>query len=369
VKNNINPIILSKKLVRSNAIDKSFIRKIPLELKLHRTRLTPLPSRLFLHNYLNWIPHAYSEGKKILRKQQDIKFIFATTPGFYSLIVGYLLKKKFHLPLIVEYNDPWSFNPYESEKKITPNKIINYFLEKRILKSAEAIIVPNIGFKDFLISHFPHIKKKSFNVLVHGLELIDTSNNLQGSDNEIIFTFAGSLYGRRSAAPLLQIISELKKEGLFQDIKFKLNIFGKYNEEQLISMIKRFDLSDYVYLGGFITRDQVFTEIKGSNLAVHIGEDLNYPSLSMKIGDYLSCRKRILYIGREDTYTANFLKENDFGDIIPINDLKLGKRKLSEIITQLKNGKFIAEIEDKKLIDYTWDANVEKFKEIIKKFI
>ena len=36
------------------------------------------------------------------------------------------------------------------------------------------------------------------------------------------------------------------------------------------------------------------------------------------------CSKKILYLGREDSYTANFIKKNNFRLTIPINNVQKG---------------------------------------------
>jgi glycosyltransferase involved in cell wall biosynthesis len=369
IKENIFPIILTRQVGKNDSLDISCLKQIPPKLEYYRTSVISISPKLFLYNYIHWIPHAYFKAKKILKRRNDVKFIFATCPSYYSLIVGFLLKRKFKLPLIIEYNDPWSFNPYAEGPKITPNKIFNFFLEKKILNAADVIIILSSPLKDFLISHFPNVKNKTIRVLEHGIKDIKITDDKIRKDKKIIFSYAGSLYAKRSAVPLLKIISELNQEGLFNDVEFVFNIFGKYDESSLTSIINKLKISNLISLKGFIPREQVFTEIINSNLAIHIGEDLKYPTLSFKVMDYLSCRKKILYLGREDSYTSEFLKEHDFGDVIPLNNLNKGKEILKQIINSIKSGNYISEIEKVKLEGFSWEATVKKFLEIIQKIL
>lgn len=49
-------------------------------------------------------------------------------------------KKKINIPFVLEYRDSWSYNPYEKKIEIWFSKKINFFLEKRILRSANLIV-------------------------------------------------------------------------------------------------------------------------------------------------------------------------------------------------------------------------------------
>ncbi|MFX0106326.1 MAG: hypothetical protein ACFE75_12675, partial [Candidatus Hodarchaeota archaeon] len=172
----------------------------------------------------------------------------------------------------------------------------------------------------------------------------------------------GHLYGQRNIVPLLKIISDLKKKSFFKNQEFILKIFGKYDKLFLKKYIKRLGIQDQVYLGEYLTRSRIFEEISECNLAVHIGENVNYPTIAFKVWDYLSCRKKILYLGREDSYTAQFLKKNNFGIIIPINNINEGKKIFEELLKDLKKSNFANLIEKEKLVQYSWDNIVDKFR-------
>lgn len=53
----------------------------------------------------------------------------------------------------------------------------------------------------------------------------------------------------------------------------------------------------------------------------------------------MSRRKKVLYLGREGSYTAKFLKENNLGFIIPINNINLGVQKFIKLIEELNKKK------------------------------
>ncbi len=369
VKEKIFPIILTKKIDKNKIFNKSLIKEIPSSLNIYRTPLFELKNK-FLHLidpffkydfYLQWIPFAYSKAKKILRENKNIKFIYASAPYFHTHIIGYLLKKKFNLPLVIEYRDPWSFNPYHEKIESWLNKKINLIIEKRILKSADIIITVSSELNSFLKTKFSFIQNKPIFSIANGLNVDKFYNYPKKNYKEIIFTFTGALYEKRSIVPLIKLIFEIKKENFFRDFRFSMRIFGNYKKEPLKYIIKKLNIEDSIILGDLIPRSEALNEIIKSDLAIHIGENLNYPTIAFKVWDYLSCRKKILYLGREDSYTANFLKKNEFGIVIPINNLPKGKKILKRLLNEIKNNKFDNIIKEKKLAKFSWDNRAKKF--------
>lgn len=378
VKEKIFPIILTRKIDKNKNFNKSLINEIPSSLNIYRTPLFELKNKFFhlidpffkYDFYLQWIPFAYSKAKKILRENKNVKFIYVSAPYFHTHIIGYFLKKKFNLPLVIEYRDPWSFNPYQEKTESWLNKKINLKIEKRILKCADIIITVSSELNSFLKTKFSFIQNKPIYSIANGLN-IDKIYYHPKKDYQIItFTFTGALYKKRSIVPLIKLIYDLKKDNFFRDFSFSMRIFGNYKKEPLKEIIKKLNIEDLIILGDLIPRSKAFNEIIKSDLAIHIGENLNYPTIAFKVWDYLSCRKKILYLGREDSYTANFLKKNEFGIVIPINNLPKGKKILKHLLNEIKNNKFDNMIEEKKLAKFSWEYKVKDFiNKIIKNIV
>ncbi|MBA7587376.1 hypothetical protein ES708_29405 [subsurface metagenome] len=127
------------------------------------------------------------------------------------------------------------------------------------------------------------------------------------------------------------------------------------------NIIKKLNIGDLVKLGGFVPRSTALNEILKSNLAVHIGENLNYPFIAFKVWDYLSCRKKIIYLGRQDSYTSKFLQKYDLGIILPINNILKGKENLRDLLNSIKTNNYNYYLNEEMLKKFSWDKRVEKF--------
>lgn len=377
----LTPIILTRKILRREPKNQLLFKQVPTSIRIYRTPVLEVKRKYSLHsilvkilnfsfglyNYIAWIPFGYSTGKKIYKKN-NYKFIFATGPPYWSHIIGYLLKLRFNIPLIVEYRDPWTQLSY-AERKLKSSAIekkIQYMIQTRILKSADMVIAISPALKSFLISKFSFLKHKPVFSVPNGLN-IDLHSSIKKKDkNKVILAFTGQLYGKRTGIPLLKIISDLKKEEFLTFTNFSFKIFGIYNQKRMEEIIAYYDIKDLVHLGGFVSRERAFKEIYQCDLAVHIGENINYPTIAFKVWDYLGCRKRILYAGMEDSYTSEFLLKNDLGIIIPIDNITKGKEVLKNTIEKIINGELSNIIEYNKLKKYLWEVRINKLEEKIK---
>ena len=319
--------------------------------------------------FLYWIPLAFLASRRIIKKN-NIKLIYVSAPPFFTLLLGYILKFFCKIPLIIEYRDPWSYNPYL--KETMTKSIENFYLkmEKRILKSADRIITISEGMKQFLLDNFPETRNKRIHAIPHGINIDDIEKITKRSNipKEITFTFTGNLYGLRDLEPLIRIVSKSHELGKLNNISLNINIFGRYDSKYLTSLFKKYDVYKYFHLEGFVPRDVCLEEVLNSSLALHVGENLNYPTLSFKVLEYLSMRKKIVYIGREESYTAKFLEKYGLGITLPINDLDLGLKRFEELIEGLKKQTFQTNISSDDLYKFTWDERTNDLIKIINYF-
>lgn len=379
LKKGIGPIILTKVRKKSDFIDPSLIKEIPPDLEIIKSFSFEIQNKMLLKIlditfrfdfYISWVPFAYIKAKKILKKEKDIRFIYIAGPPFYNHILGILLKRKFDIPLILEYRDPWSYNPYLGKRERWLNQKLNLIFERISLQYADIIITVSNALTSFLKKKFPFIKNKPMYSIPNGLKIFKDTSEIVEENFKIRLIFAGSLYRKRSIVPFLKIISKLRTETIIGPKNFLLKVYGYYNYEELNSIISKLNIYDLVLLGQNLPRNQILKEISQANLTIHIGEYLNYPTISFKIWDYLSCRKKILYLGKDDTLTAKFLEKNEFGFNLPIDDLKRAKKILKNLIDNISKQNLNLVIPEEKLKKYTWNERTNKFLEkIVKQYI
>ena len=148
--------------------------------------------------------------------------------------------------------------------------------------------------------------------------------------------------------------------------KILVKIYGRYPKKLFERILDNLNIKNLFYLGDFLSRSQFLEEIMKSDLALHIGENIDYPTIAFKVWEYLSCRKKILFLSLERSYRSDFIKKHNLGIVIPIDNLTEGKKILKDLLLDIKNKRFNTSIENHLLKKFTWENRVEKFvKDII----
>lgn len=296
----------SKKLLKEHNLKKVYhakasqLRRIGYKTKILAViELLKLDKWLFFPDiYFPWIRRANKLGGKIIENKK-IDAIFVTAPPYSSFVVGYKLSKKYKLPLILDYRDPWTTNPTKNYPKFIVQKK-HEKLERKIAKQGSIhvavgneaarlisissgipqtkfIIIPNGYFHEnvkfanqvkeknkFLISYFGnyyHVHKHIFEIFVKGVEKVILDNNLVPKD--ISLRYAGMT--SRSA-----IKRDLNKGNLmpfFEDL-------GNLNGKELIQEIQKSHLNFVLVPAGveYALATKIYDYALGDSHILIIGE-------------------------------------------------------------------------------------------------
>lgn len=374
--------VISAKNDKNSLIDKELMKKVDSPLiiitKVHNlsfssksvaSQINKLSFLKDLFNFIlffHWLPLSFFKSGQIIKKNK-IDIAYASGPPYFPLVLGYLLKRIYKISLVIEYRDPWSYNPYISSNMSEFVKNVFKKIDKKVMKTSNAIITISEGLKEYLVKKFPSIlSKKKIYVLSNGLEINSSSipNISKIKYEKINLIFTGNLYGIRDLKPLIKIMSSVQELGKLEDVPLKIDIYGNYDSSYLSGLIHKYNVKQYFNLNGFIPRNECLKRISESTLTLHIGENFNYPTISFKVWDYLSMGKKVVYLGRNDSYTAKFLEETDFGYTISINDHDLGVKSFISLIDRIKSKSIDLNVKPESLLNYTWDKLASKLSNI-----
>ena len=102
-------------------VDETLLKDIPEDTVVHKSldygNYVPGDIRnKFLKNYfvpdkqVFWKKSALKKVKEIIRNN-DIDVIISTSPPHSAHLIGLEIKKKYNIPLIVDFRDEWTMNP------------------------------------------------------------------------------------------------------------------------------------------------------------------------------------------------------------------------------------------------------------------
>ena len=98
-------------------------KTLPTSTLVVRTRALPQRwTRLFGMGSvaLRALPFLWNAGDKLLRNERGFDLIFFSTTMFPVLILGPLWKRKFGIPYVVDYQDPWHSDYYKRTNTTPP---------------------------------------------------------------------------------------------------------------------------------------------------------------------------------------------------------------------------------------------------------
>jgi glycosyltransferase involved in cell wall biosynthesis len=239
----------------------------------------------------------------VLKYKPDVVFI--TAPPFSHLLLAPFIKRKFHLPVVLDYRDPWTGNPVAGPLWRRSWAALSF--EKKILPRADLITTASYYIIDFMKKHLGSIvRDKQFFGFPYGFNgdffkkeiLPIMSENF----SEIIrAVFAGTQIGDLSAEKVLKGIritidtdSEIAKK-----VKFSCygTIFGYSGESR--TMIKKYGLGQYISYYPFLPYMEFLRVLRQASfliqpLGIKETSVVVYPT---KFFDYLGVKRPILYIG------------------------------------------------------------------------
>jgi glycosyltransferase involved in cell wall biosynthesis len=332
---------------------------------------------------IGWTPFAYRRAKNIIREKSiDIIYVHNQPPS--SLLVGFFLKKKTGIPLVLDYTDPWS----TSKHYCAGGKIKRYlmmYVEKKILSDADNIIYCKRSIYEEIFEYYDNLNPDKFIFIPHGYDYNDFlySNNRK-SFNKFRFVYTGKLTNNFCYSPknLFLALSKLLNERKISSNDIEVVLAGQISNDYK-NLINNLNLHAVVHHVGFKSHSECIKYLKSADALFLIIESSKGKKISRefagsmpaKIFEYLYTGKPVLAIippGPE----YKILKRAGIGFFAEPNNEKSIKNALLELYhkTAIKKNKimpdweFIELFERRKLtnlLSRCFDTliNEEKFKD------
>lgn len=292
----------------------------------------------------------YSSGPKVelyrgareFLKNNEVDLILATGDPFVLFSFASKLSKEYGIPWIADYRDPWS-QSFSAKKGIIQRKI-DYFFEKKIVRSAHSISTVDLLFKLKLAQLFP---TKQLTILPNGFDSIeiDKTKQIQQNNKLLTFSFIGTIYLWHPLNQLLSSFSNFTKEN--PQFNFLIKFYGINNMEIIEERTKKLfpELIDKLIFLPKIPNGELLQLVSNDNVLLLFNY---YQFTGTKIYDYLGLRRKILLCFENDQEALKLKEQYYFKtietDICPqidiINETNAGiivkdASHLKEVIKEL----------------------------------
>lgn len=175
--------------------------------------------------YSDWVGRAIESVSGLIdRKRSSIDAIVTFGEPMSDHLVGLQLKKRFGLPWVAHFSDPWADNPFR--RPYFFSNIINKFLERRVCKAADSLIFTSEETRQLVMQKYPASWVKKAFVLPHSYVVNEMAlpSVKNGNDGKIVFRYLGNFYGHRTPFPLINSLRRLLKtnQDVLENVKFEI---------------------------------------------------------------------------------------------------------------------------------------------------
>ncbi len=328
------PTVLTvKRSIFRPIYDYESMKDIPSGIEIIRTHSLEYDSRAFWKFFsipdqaVGWVPFAIKAGVSYAKKHKINAILSSSLPSS-SHLAAYWIKKYTGLPWVADFRDLWTQNPFVEIHGIRA-KIENW-MERSVVETADFITGINPQLINQLISKYPMKKDKAKSIYT-GFDPDDFFNLPPPRfQDKVIFTYIGSLYGRRKADYFLEALARL--DPTIRN-KIEVNFIGRNNSARVKA--QEYDLENIVKFMDEIPRPEALKKAAESNvLLLFIGrgrgeEDI----LTGKIFEYLALHRHILAMIPPKGAAKDLLEKNGNCTIVPYDDVSAIKCALERIIT------------------------------------
>ncbi|QQS37626.1 MAG: glycosyltransferase [Ignavibacteriales bacterium] len=270
-------------------------------------------------NKISWSRQAFKLCSELLEKEK-FDLIFVTGPPFSAFTMAAKLKKKFNIPLFVDYRDLW-FDSYHAFYPTPYHKYLNKKYEYQALKAADRISVTNRKIKEKLINTYKFLTFEDIVIISHGFDPEDFEKIKADPkpNRKMILTYSGIFYSHITPKYFLLAFKQLTKELPHIASEIELHFVGHLNKTNQ-ALIKKLNLEEFVKDFGYLNHNEAVKKILSSDvLWMMLGRWKNSDHiLPGKLFEYIGARKPFIVSvpdgaarSASESYGAAFITEPD----------------------------------------------------------
>jgi glycosyltransferase involved in cell wall biosynthesis len=331
------PIVFTKDPSQAELKDETLLSDIPPGIKIIRTRAYDFAALRGVLKYLGkalgrlLIPDAevvwqYASRKRALEllKTNSIDIIYTTSAPYSDHLLGLYLKKYFpKIPLVCDFRDEWTNNPYHKRKWLRAK--IERNLEKKVLSVADNLIANTpVMLANFLRDN-PETKSK-FYVIPNGYDEDDFKGikDIKPSNDKFTLTYTGLLYGKRKPDNFLKALKAAIDSGQIDITKILIQLIGNFKTAQLQEIIDSYGLTDIVVALPYMEHRACLIELFKSDALLLIepsgpGAEAFYTG---KVFEYMNTGRPILATVPNNGAAAQLIANTNTGLVTDYNDIE-----------------------------------------------
>ena len=271
-------------------------------------------------NKIGWIEPAVEKADEIWNKHA-FKAIYSTAPPYSNHIIAKKLKKKYKIPVLMDFRDDWLGSHLLSFPTIWHKQKMQA-IEQDVVSNADAVTAINQPMLDSINSRV-FSDKIQFEVINQGFDPADFEDvkPVPKKDEKIEILYNGIFYGENQPHTFLKAISILldDKPDLKQRIKL---VFQGGLPGEAVKLINRLGIQDIIDNRGYVSHKKSITGLVSADILWFIvGHSKNKEQvMTGKLFEYLATGKPIFALIPENGSAAEVVKKYGCGFIADPHD-------------------------------------------------
>ena len=230
----------------------------------------------------------------LILKNEKIDAIISTGPPHSMHLIAMQLSKKFFIPWVADFRDPWTNIDFINELNLSRKAWKkHHFLEKTVLNSADKILVVSNTMK----TEFQEFTKTPIEVITNGFDTSDYRVIDYTPNSKFVLAHIGMLTSTRNPSILWEVLQELKNEHHNFAKNFTLKLIGRV-DSSIYSIIAEKKIEDIVQIIDYIPHKEVTSIQQSSESLLLIINNTPNASLLLtgKIFEYMAANRPIICI-------------------------------------------------------------------------
>lgn len=284
-------------------------------------------------NKILWTPFAIQKAKELF-KEKKFDAILTTSPPHSIHFIGLYLKRKFGIPWIVDFRDPWENGHLERVKNKTKKSIL-LRIEKKILRESDYIISVTPSATEAFASKLSSTIKDKFATITNGFDSEDFEAEKVTHTRKFTITYTGTISVHANPKKTLEALKILASEVGKEKILFKF--VGTFTNGIYKEILKSFEDSVEIKEFGYLSHSKAISETLNSDVLLLLAEKNLTNVIPAKVFEYIATRKPILAILPESD-TKAILKTIPNSEVCDIKDCPKILETLRKLYSQWENG-------------------------------
>lgn len=303
---------------------------------------SPDKEQSFLQKSIVWIrsnffiPDARIAWSKAIEKELSVKLkndlpdiIISTGPPHSTHLAGMKLSKKFNLPWVADFRDPWMEIEYFEHLRLSENSRKKHqTLESQVLTNADLVTTVSPSWAKL----FESKGAKKTAVIFNGFDERSFDENKEVKKTEkFIIAHLGTMGMDRNVPSFYGALEDLLIENKEIKQHTELHFAGNTDKNIIDTILQKENLKSVFKNSGIISHHKAVEIMKSSELLLLIqnqSENNIKGRIPAKFFEYLASQKNILLIGDEQSDLAKIMQENKIGFVANFDD----KEKIKTII-------------------------------------